>query len=320
MTQSHRSFPLPQIILTFVASVVITGQSSVNSEMNTFTKNPTFTAVLVFITGLVTTGIVVGLQPKARAAFSAIPKLIRSKSIKWWQLLGGLSGATFVLIQSDLVSVTGVAVFTIAAVAGQTSGALLVDKFGFGPAGKQPITLKRLISAVLGIIGVVLSVVGSAEANEFAFIAVLITFTAGVFVSTQPALNGQVAIQSGHAMAATFVNFTVGLVALGFALLIGLIRNPEVLIIPPSPLANPLIWLGGPFGVFFVMVAASMARTLGVFIFTLTSVMGQLSGAVLMNFAFPDQAIPITPALIFGLLLTGVAVALASWQPAKART
>ncbi|MSW38568.1 MAG: hypothetical protein F2839_02800, partial [Actinobacteria bacterium] len=304
MTHSHRP-PLTHIALTFVASVIITGQSSVNSEMTGFTKNPTFTAVLVFVTGLVSALVVVIVQPKARQALRVIPRLLNSGVIRWWHLLGGLSGATFVLMQSDLVSVTGVAVFTIAAVAGQTTGALVVDKFGFGPAGKQAITFRRVVSALVGIFGVVLSVIGSTKEGQFAFLAVTLTFLAGCFVSIQPALNGQVAVRSGHAMAATVVNFIVGLAALGAVLALNTARGSAEIVVPPMPWENPLVWLGGPFGVFFVMVAASMARTLGVFVFTLTSVMGQLSGAILMNFVFPDQAIAITPALITGLVLTG---------------
>ena len=56
----------------------------------------------------------------------------------------------------------------------------------------------------------------------------------------------------------------------------------------------------------------NMAKTLGVFLFTLTSVVGQLSGAILMDVVFPTAATNITWQLLLGISMTGAAVVLAS--------
>ena len=125
------------ILLTFIASVVITAQSTVNGMMNDVTGNAIYTAVLVFITGLATTFAVMLIRPRALRAFLAIGESVRTGGLKMWHLIGGVSGATFVSIQSGLVSATGVALFTVAAVAGQTAGALLFDVTGIGPAGHK---------------------------------------------------------------------------------------------------------------------------------------------------------------------------------------
>ena len=53
----------------------------------------------------------------------------------------------------------GVAVFTVAVVAGQSSNSLIVDRMGLGPAGKQAITRSRVISAVLAVVAVTVAVV-----------------------------------------------------------------------------------------------------------------------------------------------------------------
>jgi uncharacterized membrane protein YdcZ (DUF606 family) len=55
-----------------------------------------------------------------------------------------------------------------------------------------------------------------------------------------------------------------------------------------------------------------MAKTLGVFLFTLTSVVGQLSGAILMDVLFPTASTNITWQLLLGISITGAAVVLAS--------
>ena len=303
---------LSHIVITDIASVIITAQSSVNSELNSYTENALVTALINFGSGLLILGAMMLFSRPIRQGFISIPRLVREGNLKRWQLIGGLSGAFFVASQSSLVQVIGVAIFTVAAVAGQTSAALLVDKVGIGPAGKQPVTVARIVAAILGIMGVLISVLGQDSAGQFAFGAVLISFAAGALVSTQPALNGQIANQTGQPAAAAMVNFIVGFITLVIVYLIVQQVSPQGFNVPPMPWENPVIWLGGPFGVLFVLTAAFMAKTLGVFLFTLTSVVGQLSGAILMDVLFPTASTNITWQLLLGISITGAAVVLAS--------
>ena len=315
MTQSSGTLEkakFSHIVITFIASVIITAQSSVNSELNTYTENPLITALINFTTGLIVLSVMMIFSSPIRQGFISIPRLVREGRLKRWQLFGGLSGAFFVASQSSLVQVIGVAIFTVAAVAGQTSAALLVDKAGIGPAGKQPVTLMRIGAAILGIVGVLVSVLGQDSTGQFAFGAVLISFAAGALVSTQPALNGQIANHTGQPAAATMVNFIVGFITLVVVYAVAHQVNPQSFNVPPMPWENPVIWLGGPFGVMFVLTASFMAKTLGVFLFTLTSVVGQLSGAILMDVLFPTASTNITWQLLLGISITGAAVVLAS--------
>ena len=315
MTQSSGTLEkakFSHIVITFIASIIITAQSSVNSELNTYTENPLITALINFTTGLIVLSVMMIFSRPIRQGFISIPRLVREGRLKRWQLFGGLSGAFFVASQSSLVQVIGVAIFTVAAVAGQTSAALLVDKAGIGPAGKQPVTLMRIGAAILGIVGVLVSVLGQDSTGQFAFGAVLISFAAGALVSTQPALNGQIANHTGQPAAATMVNFIVGFITLVVVYAVAHQVNPQSFNVPPMPWENPVIWLGGPFGVLFVLTASFMAKTLGVFLFTLTSVVGQLSGAILMDVLFPTASTNITWQLLLGISITGVAVVLAS--------
>ena len=315
MTQSSGTLEkakFSHIVITFIASIIITAQSSINSELNTYTENPLITALINFTTGLIVLSVMMIFSSPIRQGFISIPRLVREGRLKRWQLFGGLSGAFFVASQSSLVQVIGVAIFTVAAVAGQTSAALLVDKAGIGPAGKQPVTLMRIGAAILGIVGVLVSVLGQDSTGQFAFGAVLISFAAGALVSTQPALNGQIANHTGQPAAATMVNFIVGFITLVVVYAVAHQVNPQSFNVPPMPWENPVIWLGGPFGVLFVLTASFMANTLGVFLFTLTSVVGQLSGAILMDVLFPTASTNITWQLLLGISITGAAVVLAS--------
>ena len=312
-TQEKKSnIKVSHIVITFIASVIITAQSSINSELNLFTEYPLVTALINFATGLLVLSLVMLISRPVRQGFARIPSLVRAGTLRRWQLLGGLSGAFFVATQSGLVQVVGVAIFTVAVVAGQTSAALLVDKFGIGPAGKQAVTIARVGAAILGILGVFVSVLGQGSTTQVAFGAVFVAFAAGALVATQPALNGQIANFTGQPAAAAMVNFIVGFIVLVVVFGVKQQISPQQIIVPPMPWENPIIWLGGPFGVFFVLTAAFMAKTLGVFLFTLTSVVGQLSGAILMDVVFPTAATNITWQLLLGISMTGAAVVLAS--------
>lgn len=312
-TQEKKSdIKASHIVITFIASVIITAQSSINSELNLFTEYSLVTALINFATGLLVLSLVMLISRPTRQGFARIPSLVRAGTLRRWQLLGGLSGAFFVATQSSLVQVVGVAIFTVAVVAGQTFAALLVDKFGIGPAGKQAVTIARVGAAILGILGVFVSVLGQGSTTQVAFGAVFIAFAAGAIVATQPALNGQIANFTGQPAAAAMVNFVVGFIVLVVVFGVKQQISPQQIIVPPMPWENPIIWLGGPFGVFFVLTAAFMAKTLGVFLFTLTSVVGQLSGAILMDVVFPTAVTNITWQLLLGISMTGAAVVLAS--------
>ena len=83
-------------------------------------------------------------MPSIRAGVVRVPGAVRSGELAWWQVLGGILGGFFVGVQTAAVPVLGVAVFTVAVVAGQSSNSLVVDRVGLGPAGKQAITPRRV--------------------------------------------------------------------------------------------------------------------------------------------------------------------------------
>ena len=300
--------------------MIIAAQSPINGQMNDYTGNPLFTAALVFLSGLIVIGLVVIFHSTSREAFLSIPSLLKSGQMQWWHLTGGLSGALFVTVQSATVAAIGVAVFTVTSVAGQTAGALLTDKFGIGPAGKQPITFIRLISALLGVSGVVVSVSGKFNDASFAFGGVLLTLAVAIIVATQPAINGQIASRTGIATGATLVNFIGGLIFIIIANVIQYVVNPQPLVMPPLPWENPVIWLGGPFGVIFVLISAAVAKPLGIFLFTLTALVGQLSSAILWDVVFPTEVTDLNIQLFIGLAITVGSVLLASGGPNRAKS
>ena len=81
---------------------------------------------------------------------------------------------------------------------------------------------------------------------------------------------------------------------------------------PPAPWDRPLLWTGGSIGICFIVSAAVLVRSLGVLVFSLVSVVGQLSGAVLLDVFFPTPGNRVTAQVVLGVAITGVAIAMAA--------
>jgi|SRR5579859_3392085 len=78
------------------------------------------------------------------------------RQASWWQLLGGLIGALFVtttLVAAPQIGVTGM---IVAALAGQVTAGLLIDRFGWVQIPAKPVDLPRIAGLALLIVSVVL--------------------------------------------------------------------------------------------------------------------------------------------------------------------
>lgn len=226
-------------------------------------------------------------------------------------MLGGICGAFLLVTQGLTVATIGVAVFTIAVVAGQTSSSLLVDRAGIGPGGRQPVTVRRAAGAGLALAAVVLTVVDRIGAPRTTWLA-LLPILAGAGIAWQQAVNGLVAgvaRRGGPARAgmlpAALVNFGVGTAALAVAAAVEVgIRGG-----PPNPMpATPWLYAGGPLGVLAVSVAAVVVPITGVLLLGLGAVAGQLIGGLLLDLFLPAGPTPLAVTTVIGTALTLVAV------------
>jgi transporter family-2 protein len=196
-------------------------------------------------------------------------------------------------------------------VTGNTVASMATDRLGIGPGGRRPITARRVVAAAGTVVAVALAVSGRASAGDLVLWALVLALLAGAGTGVQPALNGQVAARTGEPLVATVVNFVVGtavlLLALGVEHLVGHDWTP-----PPAPWEEPVLWLGGPIGVAFILTAAVVVRPLGVLLLSLLSTSGQLTGALVADVVAPTPGTVLTWQLVVGVLLTMAAVALAA--------
>lgn len=280
-------------------------QSRINGELASRLGNSTQAAVISFLGGLVALCLLLAVLPSMRTGLRRLPAALREGRLRRWELLGGLGGGTFVAVQTFAVPLVGVALFTVSGVAGQTAASLYVDRAGLGPAGRKRVTATRVVAASLAVVAVVVSVSDKLGSATFSAVAILLGLAAGALLAVQGAINGKVAAAARSPLSATWVNFLVGTTMLVLLLAVRTLAGGPPVVTDPQPW---WLYTGGLIGLSFVAIAAFVIAHLGVLLFTLCQIAGQVIGAVVLDLVVPFPGDSVTPATYLGAALTLVAV------------
>jgi transporter family-2 protein len=308
----HRRLPLIVGLPMAVATgLFIPIQGRINGALGVALGDGIGAAVVSFSTGLVVMTVISLVLPRGRAGLARILPAVRERQFPPYYVLAGCIGAFFVFAQSFTIGLLGVALFTVAAVTGQTLSGLLVDRMGIGPAGKRPITGIRVLGSVLTVAAVAWAVSPKFSAGESwlqLLVPVLLPLLAGFLMSFQQAMNGTATVHYGTPIAATLVNFIAGAALLWVAWLI------KVAVVGAG---NPLpaqwwYYLGGPLGCIFIGIGALLVRSLGVLVTGLGMIAGQLLGSLGLDLILPVPGTVVALPTVLGTILTLGAIVLAT--------
>lgn len=241
-----------------------------------------------------------------RIGFGAIKKAAKTKTLSNWRLGAGVLGAAFVTVQTHVVPIAGVALFSVAALAGQTGISLWVDHQGIAGGIKSAITKKKVLAAVITVAAVAISIWDRFSMSNFSILAIGLAVLAGGWVGVQRALNGQINSHSNNSFATSQLNFITGTSFLILLLIVRAIIFDEALL---SFATGPWwMYLGGSLGVLYIAFSAVAVQYLGVLEFTLLSVGGMLLGALFLDLIAPTASTFISPYLLAGILLAYIGV------------
>jgi bacterial/archaeal transporter family-2 protein len=282
-------------------------QGRLNGQLGSRLHDGIAAAVFSFGTGLVLLVAMVAAMPKARAGVRRLRAALAGRTLRWWECLGGLCGAFFVTSQGIAITALGVAVFTVAVVAGQTASGLLVDRAGIGPGDPRPITPPRAIGAAIAVVAVVVSVSGDFAHPAALWLAVLPAL-AGIGLSWQQGVNGLVRDASENVLVPTAVNFGIGTVGLVVAFLIDVVVRG----LPATPPGDWWLYVGGPLGILAILTMVIAVRLIGVLLLGLCAVAGQLAGALVLDVVTPAGDGGLTLTSVLGVAITFVAVVVAA--------
>ncbi|MDX3852367.1 DMT family transporter [Streptomyces sp. AK02-01A] len=301
------------ISLAVVIGLLIPVQARINGELSTRLDDGIAAAALSFTGGLLIMSVAAVFAPGLRRGLRELVTATRSGRLPRRYLAAGILGSSLALAQSTTALIVGVAVFTVAAIAGQTLSGLIVDSIGYGGGVRRRPGWQRLAGAGLILIAAVVAALPQltgASSLLGVVLPALAPLVAGFLLGFQQAMNGVSGAVTGSPLAATWANFFVG------ALFLSAVWAVKALF-TSAPGAMPADWwvyLGGICGVLFIGASAVLVRKIGVLLLGMGSIAGQLVGSTLLDLVLPSAGSGLSLLTVVGAGLTLIAVATASLQ------
>jgi transporter family-2 protein len=281
-------------------------QARANGELSHQLGNGLQAALVSFTSGLIIIVVIALFNPSIKEGIRTLRRAVIAKAIPPWTLFAGMLGASFVAVQTQIVPLIGVAIYSVAAIAGQSAISLVVDRIGLTGGGKKEITPRRVTAAFVTVFAVFISVADRLDGKDLSIAAVILGVFAGAIVGVQRAMNGQINEHSQQSFTTSLLNFAMGttflLVILLFAMTIGGMK------LSPLPAGPWWIYTGGAIGVIYVAFTSTIVQHLGVLTFTLISVGGQLAGSLLIDLYSPTDGVQVSIYLVSGIVLTYLGV------------
>ena len=293
-------------LLAALSGVLIALQARANGELSHRLDNGLQAALVSFGSGLLIILIITPFSSHIKEGIANLRGAIVRKEIARWKLFAGALGGSFVAIQTQIVPLIGVAIYSVASIAGQTAMSLVVDRIGLTGGGKKLISPRRVMAAVITVFAVLVSVWDRIDANNLSMIAVTAGCIAGAVVGVQRALNGQINEHSHQSFTTSLLNFITGTSFLVILILAGVALGKNEL--SPLPAGPWWIYTGGVIGVIYIAFTSTIVQHLGVLTFTLFSVGGQLAGSLIIDLVSPTDGVSVSAYLITGLAMTYVGV------------
>jgi transporter family-2 protein len=293
-------------LLAALSGILISLQARANGELSIRLDNGLQAAFISFGSGLILIAIISLFNPTIKSGVKRLRAAVAAKEIAPWTLFAGALGGTFVAVQTQIVPLIGVAIYSVASIAGQGATSLIVDRIGLTGGGKKAITPRRITAAFVTVLAVLISVLDRIEAKDLSLIAVFFAGLAGAIVGIQRAMNGLINEHSQQSFTTSLLNFIMGTTTLGIVLLIAVaIGKVEFVALPAGPW---WIYTGGVIGVIYIAFTSTIVQHLGVLTFTIFSTGGQLIGALFIDLISPTKGVSVSAYLVSGIVMTFLGV------------
>ena len=293
-------------LLAALSGLMIALQARANGELSHRLNNGLEAALVSFGSGLIIIAVIAVFNPAIKEGLKNLRSAVANKEIAQWKLLAGALGGSFVAIQTHIVPLIGVAIYSVASIAGQTAISLVVDRIGMTGGGKKLISRRRVAAAVLTVLAVFVSVFDRIDAKNLSLFAVVLGCIAGAVVGVQRALNGQINEHSHQSFTTSLLNFITGTSLLVILILGGVLIGKIELV--PLPAGPWWIYTGGTIGVIYIAFTSTIVQHLGVLTFTLFSVGGQLVGSLVIDLISPTNGVNVSAYLVTGIVMTYLGV------------
>ena len=285
------------IVAALIAGILVAVQSRLNGELGLALEDGVGAALYSFTSGWLLIALVTLISKPGREGMKRVIELLRTGQMPVWMTLGGVFGGFLVMTQGLAAGTLGIALFTVAVVAGQGISGIVIDSRGWFGVQKRRLNFARLLGAMIVIVGVGMV----AERPSLDTLLLLsLPFLAGLGLGFQQAANGKVGINAESALAATFVNFAMGSGMLFIAKLISL----PFVGIPTGMPSGWWLYVGGFTGVLFITIQVVVVSRIGVLGLGVMLGTGQILGSLLIDIFLPLPGQVITLIHVVGVFVT----------------
>ena len=266
---------IPIFFLGFLTPI----QTAANSRLRQSVVSPMVASLVSFSVGTLFLAIVVLCEKGSL--------LIESELIErlpWWAWCGGLCGLWGLTVNIIIFPKLGAVQTALMPMLGQIAMGIVIDSFGLLQSPIFPFTLKRAVSLLILLIGIVMIVKRkeSMEKKSNLLIWQLIGISGGAVFAMQPSMNSLLSVGLYSSVHAAFVSFITATIML--LLLVILIPRDRVNIPKIFSFNRPWwSWLGGIIGGTFVTGFAFFASKTGIGILLITSICGMLSNSLIID-------------------------------------
>lgn len=286
-------------------------QTAINSQLRKFVVSPFLASMVSFIVAavfLAVTTIISG------SPLDLPLNLFSSQPI--WIWFGGLCGVIGLTTNILLFPKLGSVQTSVMPILGMIVMGMLIDHFGWFNSIKQTFGINRIFGVFLVLLGVFLAVVvqeimsrrntsavtKESQVNQWPWRFVGIG--AGMLMSIQAAINGQLGMVLTSPFQAAFVSFFIGSVTL--VILVGLKERSYVNIKEPIKRSAPWwVWIGGIIGGLYVLINVYLVGQIGTGQTVVLALFGQIAGSLLVQQFGLLKSVKnrIVPIQIFGLII-----------------
>lgn len=304
------------ILLGILAGMALPIQTSINSRLREKVKTSynasliSFGVAFVFLTLLL---IITGQG--IMIPFSSL------SNEPFWIWLGGAFGVVFVTGNILLFSKLGSVQTVVLPILGQILMGLVVDHFGLFNSVKTPMTILRMVGAILVIAGVIivsLAKKASVSKNSVTISAIdtaenknlwgwrIFGVLAGMCSAVQAGMNSYLGKVIDSPLKAAMISFLVGTIVLAVICLIMKIKSSPQKVQEKQAKKYPWwIWIGGMLGACSIFLNVYLSRDIGVGMTVTLIVIGSTAGGILVDTfgLFGAEKKPLTIMKVVGVLI-----------------
>jgi transporter family-2 protein len=303
--------------LAALSGILIALQARANGELSHQLGNGLEAALVSFGSGLIIIVLISFFNPSIKEGIRNLREAVQEKKIAHWKLFAGMLGGTWVAVQTHIVPLIGVAIFSVASIAGQATASLIVDRIGLTGGGKKLLSKRRVAAALITVLAVLLSVLDRLDASNLSKFAVFLGVVTGALGGIQRAMNGEINEYSHQSFTTSLLNFIMGTTFLVVLLIVMILAKRVELV--PLPSGPWWIYTGGVIGVIYIAFSSTIVQHLGVLNFTLFSVGGQLVGSLAIDVLYPTDGVQISAYLISGIVMTYLGVIVGGVSSSRVR-